>query len=100
MGVGVAQSKGPLPSKKRLQAYSKGPRKCTADGGLLSSHVEYGPEAGWAGVQLYGWESKAQKNERDFFMFHSKKTAWVRVALRSPLDMSQLHAYRQSQSVG
>lgn len=55
------------------------------------------------GGQVYNYmdgESKAQKNERDFFMFHSKKTAWVRVALRSPLDMSQLHAYRQSQSVG
>ena len=38
------------------------------------------------GGQVYNFmdgESKAQKNERDFFMFHSKKMACVRVELRS-----------------
>lgn len=70
------------------------------DGGLLSSHVEYGPEAGWAVYNYMDGESKAQKNERTSSCFIVRKRPGVRVALRSPLDMSQLHAYRQSQSVG
>lgn len=78
MGVGGGQSKEPPCPLRAAPSLSEGP-KCTAQMGVsqLSWSMVLRP-----GGQVYNYmdgESKAQKNE-DFFMFHSKKTAWVRVA--------------------